>query len=251
MDPERIAHMANLQRKMLVSHAYRELWATEAYRPVLEMAPLPEDRAHVQQVLVEEMQHYERCLRVDWEYAHARDYYISGHVRMDIVPGVVERMVKGPDGIPPPGSWIEFLLAQALNDYAGLLVLRNVARTARSPPYCPLWAYAGAAEGMVADEEGHGEHGRSLLLREWRWNPPPDKEKEFILLRQVDGAIRCIGRPGTDGDRAAVEYGLKARGAGEVLNEFTEYADWLLGRLYEPAAPPLRVKERARELAQA
>jgi len=220
-----------IAERMLTSHAYRERLAIDRFKSVLDLAPSPEDRAHLQQAIEEEARHYAGCLEVAEWYG------------IELVPRVKARMARTPHGIPEFHNWLDLLLAQALNDAAGAFVLRGVIGGT-------LTRYAELCAATIADEENHCRVGRLGAIAFWSSQvgvTVPTEQAEHQLMVHLIAAIKSCGRARSITDDAALQLGLKSRSSTETLDGFLAYARLFVHALGLDADDWLR---RAQQLAE-
>lgn len=203
--------------KMLTSHAYRERLAATRFEEASDLAPDARTRAYVRGVVTEETEHYEACV------ATARSLGI------DIEARVQRRLLQVPEGIPRFRTWLDVLLAHALNDEAGLFVLRGLVGSC-------VPAYASLAKHIVDDEVLHGSRGRSMLTAYWPTAPESASEKIVKFREHVDAGVRCLGRPDTPGDAFAIRSGLKTIPASTLVTSYGVYVDGVATDLGIPFA---------------
>lgn len=200
-------------RRMLVHHAYRELDAVRQFSRAYAHAPRD---AHdcLRDTIADEVSHYRGCL----DAARQLGFEVSYDVQA--------RMQRGPPGIPHIASWEDFVLSHALNDQAGLFVLRNCSDSSAAP-------YAALCRTIIADEERHGSRGRELLIAHAKAR---GIERDRLLVH-LDASVRCLGRPGTEGDRIAVAEKLKKEPARTIIAAYCDHADAVLSEAGQAVAP--------------
>jgi 1,2-phenylacetyl-CoA epoxidase catalytic subunit len=196
---------------MLTSHAYREKLAAERFSDALRLLPLYESEEYWRNVIEEEEEHYRGCLAVAKE------------VGIDLAPLVDSRLLMAPEGIPAFHTWLDVLLAHAFNDKAGYYVLIGLKGSKVGP-------YARLAEDILVEEDAHGIAGASALVNFYA-SQIESEERGQALLKHLDAAVWCLGRPGTRGDADAVRLGLKTRSSSDTLREFCSYVDAMLVKL--------------------
>lgn len=208
-----------LLTKMLVSHAYRERLGAQRFISIVDCVDTPrEEVSHLCHAIGEEYEHYRGCIDV------------GSDLGIPLVSSVDGRMMHGVDGIPPFESWLDFCLAHAFNDKAGEFVLEGIVGS-RIEPYAKL------ARRILEDEKGHGEKGRELLVR--NYSEYDEDFRQDRLRVHLDAAVMCLGRPGTNNDRRAVELGLKTKHSEQLIREFCAYADNVLREIGEGELTPL------------
>lgn len=205
--------------RMLVRHAYREQLAAERFRGAVQIAP-DNERPRLLDLALEEDEHYLGCCRVAASNGIAIEALVS------------QRMLLAP-GIPVFATWLDVLLARAFNDQAGYHVLRGVIG-------CKLKDYGALAHHIVAEEREHGAEGAALLIEYTSTIMPHTEATRRAVATHLAAAIRCIGRPDTEGDREAVRLGLKTQSSAATLAEFCDYSDSVLARASLTEFLPLR-----------
>jgi 1,2-phenylacetyl-CoA epoxidase catalytic subunit len=200
----------DLLTKMLGSHGYREKLAVERYKQAAEFAPTSRDLAYLNHIVEEETDHYQGCLRV------------ADELDIDLESQVSARMLLDPPGIPPFENWLDVLLAHSLNDRAGYHVITGLIGSRVS-------AYARLASEIVSEEEAHGEYGTAALVKYYPLCDHPEKKDQ--LVAHLDSAIRCLGKPNSRNDVAAIRMGLKTKPSVQVISEFCQAVDPILAEL--------------------
>jgi 1,2-phenylacetyl-CoA epoxidase catalytic subunit len=213
------AEATTLLTRMLTSHAYRERLAAEQFRQAVHLAPTEAARIYIQGVASEETEHFQLCLAA------------AETLGLEIAEAVEARMAKAPPGIPVFGTWLDVLLAHALNDEAGLFVLRGLA-TSR------VEAYATLAKHIIDDELLHGSRGRSMLLAYWPTAQDSRQAKHEKFIEHLDAGVRCLGRPDTPSDKLAIAFGLKTTPARDLIRAYCSYADDIVAALDLPGLLP-------------
>jgi len=123
---------------------------------------------------------------------------------------VTARLAEKP--IPMAGSWLELGIAQWLYDRGGFWQLREYADSSFAP-------YREIIGRIVAQEEGHQDHGESIAVPLIR--AEKDRAKAQALFdKWLRLGLLCLGRPHTDGNRFAIAAGLKKRDSAECLKDY-------------------------------
>ncbi len=200
----------DLLSKMLGSHAYREKLAAERYAQAIDLSPTQGDRRYLNHIILEETAHYQGCLRV------------AGELDIDLESLVNARMDQDPPGIPVFEVWLDVLLAHSFNDRAGYHVITGLVGSKVGP-------YARLAVEIASEEETHGENGAASLVKYYPLCDHPQKRDK--LLTHVDAAIRCLGKPNTWNDAAAIRLGLKTKPSTQVIREFCDAVNPILANL--------------------
>jgi 1,2-phenylacetyl-CoA epoxidase catalytic subunit len=93
--------------------------------------------------------------------------------------------------------------------------------------FCQLQAYESCAflpyrktiRTIIVEEAGHQNLGERIVVELCRTGDYEDVKQPMFETWLRQGML-SFGRPGTDGDRYAVDVGLKKRGAAEVMQDF-------------------------------
>lgn len=202
----------DLLTRMLTSHTYREKLAAERFNDALTLLPSQDLKTYWLHVIEEEEEHYAGCLEV------------ARQLDIDLEPLVHSRMQRLPAGIPEFHNWLDVLLAHAFNDKAGYYVLLGLTKSKVAP-------YAKLAESILVEEESHGASGAEALIEYYPSHGKSEAVRRKILIKHLDAAVRCLGRPQTKGDQEAVKAGLKTKSASETISGFCLYADQILKHL--------------------
>jgi 1,2-phenylacetyl-CoA epoxidase catalytic subunit len=200
----------HLITRMLVSHGYREKLAAARYKQAADFAPTPADRRYLNHIVEEETNHYLGCLKV------------AGELDIELESQVNARLLLDPPGIPAFENWLDVLLAHALNDRAGYHVITGLLGSKVS-------AYARLASEIVSEEEAHGKFGAAALLKYYPLCDHPQKKDQ--LVAHLDSAIRCLGKPNSSNDVAAIKMRLKTKPSSQLISEFCEAVDPILAEL--------------------
>src|SRR6266404_250884 len=208
-----------LLSNMLTSHAYREKLAADRFRYALTLMPTSESGNYWSSVIAEEEEHYAGCLSV------------ASEIGIELESLVASRLSRPPDGIPVFNDWLDVLLAHTFNDRAGYHVLLGLIGS-------KITSYAKLAKEIVEEEERHGNSGAASLI-EFYGSDINSEGRRRQLLKHLDAAVWCLGRPNTKRDTDAVRLGLKTRSSEDSLKEFCEYADRVLMRIGEARLVPI------------
>ncbi len=188
-----------LVRQLLESQGYREIMAANIFGHAIKFAPDLRLKQLIAEQMVEELEHFEAvaCLYKQVEGG-------------PLLPMIEDRLAR----VPYPGSWLELAMAQFLYDRAGEFHLREY----RSCSFVP---YARIVGKILAEEEGHEGFGERVvkefcLQAEGRSKAQPHFDKWLAV------ALLSFGRPETEGNRRAMEFGLKTRDSGEVMRDFLD-----------------------------
>lgn len=182
--------------QLIESQAYRELAAAQLFGHALKYVPGMENKMMIGEQLVEELEHYE-CTVFLYEG-------LGGEVEGVIRPKLAR--------IPYPESWEELAMVQFLYDQAGFWHLREYEK-------CSYVPYRKIVGKILEEEAGHEGFGEKVL-RLWCRSAENRPRAQTLFDRWLPIALLSFGRPGTEGNRAAIELGLKSRDSGAVAQDF-------------------------------
>ncbi|MGH7149335.1 MAG: Phenylacetic acid catabolic protein [Planctomycetota bacterium] len=188
-----------LLRQMIESQAYREISAANLFGHSLKFVDDLALKREIVHDLEEEIEHYQATVSL---------YRDAGFG--DVAEAIRDRLGR----VPYPESWLELSVAQFLYDRAGKFHLREY----RECSYLP---YAKAVTRILEEEEQHEDFGAKFLQR-FCADPSGRPKAQALFDRWLGVALLSFGRPGTAGNAAAIESGLKGRDSGEVMKEFLE-----------------------------
>ncbi len=198
---ERVEEMTPEYRKMvqqlLESQGYREIMAANLFGHALKYVPDLRTKQLIAKQLVEELEHFEAAAAL---YAE-----VAGQ---DLYTAVTDRLSR----VPYPESWLELAMAQFLFDRAGEFHLREY----RTCSYAP---YARIVNKILDEEEGHEGFGEQVVRR-FCADPAVREEAQRLFTKWLRVALLSFGRPGTPGNRFAIEVGLKTRDSGEIMQDY-------------------------------
>lgn len=185
--------------QMLRSQAYRELAAAELFGHGLRFCPDLESLRSFSGHIREEIDHYAAVAELHLAY--------TGE---SIEPWTRAKLAEKP--IPMAESFLELAVAQWLYDRGGFWQLREYTDSSWKP-------YRDVIGRIVAQEEGHQDHGRELAV------PLLRAEADRALAQRLFEkwlrlGLICLGRPGTEGNRYAIAAGLKRRDSAECLRDY-------------------------------
>jgi len=185
--------------QMLESQAYREMMAANLLGHSLKHVPDLRNKQSVAHDLIEELEHYESTVELYQE--------LTGR---DIGEVIGEKLSR----VPYPESWMELAMAQFLYDRAGEFHLREYKN-------CSFAPYAKAVTKILEEEEEHEGFGETVITQ-FCAEPSNRAAAQKLLDKWLPVALLSFGRPGTDGNRKAIEMGLKTRDSGEVMQDFLD-----------------------------
>jgi len=194
--------MSDEYRQMVVqlmqSQAYRELAAAHMFGYGLQFVPEKWMKFMVWHIQ-EEMEHYQDVSKMYREFT-----------REEVEPVVRQRLAKG--AVPFAESWFELAMAQFLYDRGGFWQLKEYED-------CSFVPYRGVIQKIVKEEAGHQDLGEKIVVELCRSGRHEDV-KQALFEKWLRIGLLSFGRPGTPGNRYAIEHGLKKRDSGECMKDF-------------------------------
>jgi len=184
--------------QLMQSQAYRELAAAHMFGYGLRFVPDKWLRFMVWHIR-EEAEHYEAVARMYQEF--------TGE---SVEPSVRERLQGKP--VPMAESWIELAMAQFLYDRGGFWQLKEYEQ-------CSFVPYRGVIQKIIKEEAGHQNLGETIVVEQCR-SGAFDAVKQGLFEKWLRIGLLSFGRPGTPGNRFAIENGIKRRDSGECMKDF-------------------------------
>lgn len=185
--------------QLLESQGVREFMAANIFGDALKYIPTLHLKRLLAGQVVEELEHYEETIRLYRE--------LGGNLEE-----VVEEKVKRYGGVPYVGSWFELAVCQFLYDRAGEFHLSEY----RNCSYVP---YAEIVGKILAEEEEHEGFGEKVMVKACK-NPEYRRQVQQLFNKWLRFSLTSFGRPGTLGNRFAIEARLKTRDSGEVMQDY-------------------------------
>jgi 1,2-phenylacetyl-CoA epoxidase catalytic subunit len=182
--------------QLIESQAYRELMAAQLFGHAMKHVPGVKNKMMISEHLVEELEHFE-CTVFLYEG-------LGGDVEEAIKPKLAR--------VPYADSWEELGMVQFLYDQAGFWHLREYEK-------CSYVPYRKIVGKILEEEAGHEGFGEKTL-REWCKDPANRPRAQALFDKWLPIALYSFGRPGTAGNKTAIELGLKSRDSGEVMQDF-------------------------------
>jgi 1,2-phenylacetyl-CoA epoxidase catalytic subunit len=187
-----------LVTQLMQSQAYRERAAAHMFGFGLQYVPDKWLRFMVWHIR-EESEHYEAVARMYKEFTGEE------------VEGVVfERLRSKP--VPMAESWMELAMAQFLYDRGGFWQLKEYED-------CSFVPYRAVIQKIIKEEAGHQDLGERIVVEECRTGRFDDV-KQALFEKWLRIGMLSFGRPGTPGNRYAIEQGVKKRDSGECMKDF-------------------------------
>jgi 1,2-phenylacetyl-CoA epoxidase catalytic subunit len=197
MDAKMIATLT----QMMESQAYRELAAAQMFGFGLQFVPELKWLKFMSWHIREEMEHYEVVVRLYKDF--------TGE---SVEPHVNARLGKKP--IEFAQSWFELAMAQFLYDRGGFWQLREYEQCAYVP-------YREIIQKILKEEAGHQGLGERIVVELCRSGRFDDVKQAFFDKWLKQGML-SFGRPNTEGNRYAIDVGLKKRESGAVMQDFVD-----------------------------
>ncbi len=196
MSPEYSAMIVQLME----SQAYRELAAAHMFGHGLRFVPDKWLRFMVWHIR-EEAEHYEAVATMYRKF--------TGE---EVEPVVRERLAGKP--IPMAESWMELAMAQFLYDRGGFWQLKEYEE-------CSFVPYRAVIQKIVKEEAGHQSLGEKIVVEQCQSGAFDDVKQE-LFERWLRIGLLSFGRPGTPGNRFAIEHGIKKRDSGACMKDFVD-----------------------------
>ena len=184
--------------QMMQSQAYRELAAAHMFGYGLRFVPDKWLKFMVWHIR-EESEHYEAVAKMYKEFTGA-----------DVEP-VVQRRLSGKP-VPFAESWMELAMAQFLFDRGGFWQLKEYEE-------CSFVPYRAVVQKIVKEEAGHQSLGEKIVVEQCQ-SGEFDDVKQPLFEKWLRIGLLSFGRPGTAGNRFAIEQGIKKRDSGECMKDF-------------------------------
>lgn len=192
------AEYRQLVMQLMESQAYRELAAAHMFGYGLQYVPDQWLRFMVWHIR-EEAEHYEAVAKMYKEF--------TGE---EVEPAVRRRLASRP--VPMAESWMELAMAQFLYDRGGFWQLKEYEE-------CSFVPYRAVIQKIVKEEAGHQNLGERIVVEQCQGGRFDDV-KQGLFEKWLRIGLLSFGRPGTPGNRYAIEQGLKKRDSGECMKDF-------------------------------
>ncbi len=188
--------------RLIRSQGYRELAAATVFAEALHLVPGLAFKKKVVQHVNEEMEHFEVCCEI---------YAEIGAGDLEQVASAILREKKP---IPRIESFLELGIAQFLYDRASAFQLREY-ENCSFDPYCRI------VGKILEEEEGHESFGAEIMVEHSRDASSRARMQE-LFNKWLAVSLRSFGRPGTPGNRYAIQAGLKTRDSAAVAQEYLD-----------------------------
>ncbi len=187
--------------QMIRSQAYRELAASHAFSYSLRFVPTLEFKRKVMAHAQEELEHYEACVQL-YDEIEAGD-----------LEAICSQRLNEEKPIPFPESFLELGVMQLCYDTASAFHLREYEN-------CSFDSYCRVVGKILEEEEGHEDFGAEVLIDYRRDFDREDVQALFEKWLAV--SLKSFGRPGTKGNKVAIEAGLKTRDSAAVAQDYVD-----------------------------
>jgi len=187
---------------LIRSQGYRELAAATVFAEALHLVPGLAYKKKVVQHINEEMEHFEVCCQI---------YAAIGAGDLEAVASEILRE-KRP--IPRIESFLELGIAQFLYDRASGFQLREY-ENCSFDPYCRI------VGKILEEEEGHESFGAEIMTEHSR-DPVRRARMQELFTKWFAVSLRSFGRPGTPGNRYAIQARLKTRDSAAVAQDYLD-----------------------------
>jgi 1,2-phenylacetyl-CoA epoxidase catalytic subunit len=188
--------------RLIRSQGYRELAAATVFAEALHLVPGLALKKKVVQHVNEEMEHFEVCCEIHEQIGAGDLEVIASAVLFEKRP------------IPKIESFLELGIAQFLYDRASAFQLREY-ENCSFDPYCRI------VGKILEEEEGHESFGVEIMVEHSR-DPVRRARMQELFDKWLAVSLRSFGRPGTAGNRYAIEAGLKTRDSAAVAQDYLD-----------------------------
>lgn len=185
--------------QMMRSQSYRELAAAQLFGFGLQFVPNIKSLKFMVWHIQEETEHY----------IAVADLY-KRHTGESVEDWVNERLQNKP--VPFVDSWLELGVAQWLYDRGGFWQLQEYENCSWEP-------YRTIIGKIINEERGHQSHGARIAVELCR-DATNRQEAQQNFAKWLRQGLLSFGRPNNEGNRYAIEVGLKKRDSAEVMKDF-------------------------------
>jgi 1,2-phenylacetyl-CoA epoxidase catalytic subunit len=187
--------------QLMESQAYRELAAGHLFGFGLQFAPELRWIKFMTWHIREEIEHFD---------AVARMY--RAFTGRDVTPVAMARLAERP--MDRVDSWFELAMAQFLFDRGGFWQLKEYDQ-------CSFLPYREVIGKIIDEEAGHQGLGERIVVELVQTGRHEDR-KQRDFEKWLRHGLLSFGRPGTDGNRYAMEVGIKKRDSGAVMQDYLD-----------------------------
>ena len=197
------AHMDERYERTIVqlmeSQAYRELAAAHLFGYGLQFAPELRWIKFMTWHIREEVEHFEAVARMYRSFTGG-----------DVIPVAMARLGSHP--LDRVDSWFELVMAQFLFDRGGFWQLKEYEE-------CSFLPYRDVIGKVIDEEAGHQGLGERMVV-ELAQTGHYDDRKQRDFVKCLRHGLLSFGRPGTAGNRYAIDAGIKKRDSGAVMQDY-------------------------------
>jgi 1,2-phenylacetyl-CoA epoxidase catalytic subunit len=187
--------------QLMESQAYRELAAAHLFGFGLRFAPELRWIKFMTWHIGEEVEHFEAVARMYRAFTGS-----------DVTPVALARLAEHP--VDEVDSWFELAMAQFLFDRGGFWQLKEYEA-------CSFLPYREVIRKVVDEEAGHQGLGERMVVELVRTGGFEDR-KQRDFAKWLRHGLLSFGRPGTEGNRYAIEAGIKRRDSGAVMQDYLD-----------------------------
>lgn len=187
--------------QLMESQAYRELAAAHLFGYGLQFAPELRWIKFMSWHIREEVEHYEAVAKMYRRF--------TGE---DVTPKALRRLAEKP--MDRVDSWFELAMAQFLFDRGGFWQLKEY-------EHCSFLPYREVIGKIIHEETGHQGLGERIVVELCQTGRYEDRKRRDFEKWLRHGLL-SFGRPGTEGNRYAIEMGIKKRDSGEVMQDYLD-----------------------------
>jgi 1,2-phenylacetyl-CoA epoxidase catalytic subunit len=187
--------------QLMESQSYRELAAAHLFGYGLQFAPELRWIKFMTWHIREEVEHFD---------AVARMY--RAFTGKDVTPVAMGRLEAKP--MDRVDSWFELAMAQFLFDRGGFWQLKEYDR-------CSFLPYRDVIGKIIDEEAGHQGLGERMVVELVHTGRYEDR-KQGDFVKWLRHGLLSFGRPGTEGNRYAIDVGIKKRDSGEVMQDYLD-----------------------------
>lgn len=188
--------------QMIRSQAYRELAASHAFSYSLRFVPTLEFKRKVMEHATEELEHYEACVR------------LYNEIEAGDLDRICAERLERDKPIPFPESFLELGVMQLCYDSASAFHLSEYEN-------CSFDSYCRVVGKILEEEEGHEDFGAEVLIARCR-DKSRRGEAQRLFEKWFSVSLKSFGRPGTPGNRYAIEVGLKTRDSAAIAQDYVD-----------------------------
>jgi 1,2-phenylacetyl-CoA epoxidase catalytic subunit len=185
--------------QLMESQAYRELAAAHLFGFGLQFAAELKWIKFMTWHIREEVEHFEAVARMYKAF--------TGH---EVTPVAIEHLSAKP--VDTVDSWFELAMAQFLFDRGGFWQLKEYEG-------CTFLPYREVIAKVIDEEAGHQGLGERMVV-ELVKTGQYEARKQADFVKWLRHGLLSFGRPATEGNRYAIDVGIKKRDSGAVMQDY-------------------------------